>query len=402
MLNTTGATASYNDGMGTVTLSDSVNVLQVCYNTTHVYVRSEGLADYEMGPFNGNPNAPAAQGYTFKISRMPEEETGPKEDNPWAGALGVAANGVVMYGFGDARSYDPGSNSNSPSGQGIWNSDAWLSEDSTMDVAGAGHPDQNGNYHHHATPIALYPDPSTAHSPIVGFAFDGFPIYGPFGYTDPMNNTSAIKRISSGYTLRNITVRTILPDGSVASTPGPDVDGTFPLGTYSEDYEHTGTNGDLDEYNGRLCITPDYPGGTYAYFVTTDINGDPAFPYFIGPTYYGVVSNADIGPSAGNANIPAGVSCGTASEIQKKDRATDLSVSPNPFAEQFTITVNGNVSPYTLDVVNVQGQLVNVISSTPNYTKTQVDASNLNAGVYYLQMKVRGKLYGVPAKIVKL
>jgi len=271
-----------------------------------------------------------------------------------------------------------------------------------MDAAGAGHPDQNGNYHHHATPIALYPDPSTTHSPIVGFAFDGFPIYGPFGYTDPMNNTSAIKRISSGYTLRNITVRTILPDGSVASTPGPDVDGTFPLGTYSEDYEHTGTNGDLDEYNGRLCITPDYPGGTHAYFVTTDINGDPAFPYFVGPTYYGVVSNADIGPNAGNANIPAGVSCGTISEIQKKDRATDLSVAPNPFAEQFTITVNGNVSPYTLDVVNVQGQLVNVINSTPKYTKTQVDASTLNAGVYYLQVKVKGKLYGVPAKIVKL
>jgi hypothetical protein len=402
MVNTTGATASYNNGMGTVTLTDSVNVLQVCYNTTYVYVRSEGLADYEMGPFNGNPNAPSAQGYTFKIPRNPVEETGTNEDNPWGGPLGVAVNGVPLYGFGDARSYNPSLNANVGGGLGVWNSDAWMSEGSTMDATGAGHPDPNGNYHHHATPIALYSDPSTSHSPIVGFAADGFPIYGPWGYSSPMDNTSSIQRITSGYTLRSITTRTILPDGSTASTPGPNVDGTFPLGTYAEDYEYTGTVGDLDEYNGRLCVTPDYPNGTYAYFVTTDSNGDPAFPYIMGPTYYGVVSNADIGPNAGNASIPAGVSCGTISEIQNMDISTDPGLYPNPFIDQFTITIADNLSDYTLDLYNLQGQLVKEIGWGSDQSRIQIDARDLKGGTYYLQIKSKGKLYRSPVRIFKL
>ena len=43
---------------------------------------------------------------------------------------------------------------------------------------------------------------------------------------------------------------------------GPPIS-TFPLGFFIEDYEYLG-NGDLDENNGRYCITPDYPNGTFA------------------------------------------------------------------------------------------------------------------------------------------
>ena len=46
--------------------------------------------------------------------------------------------------------------------------------------------------------------------------------------------------------------------------------------------------GDLDRYNGRFCVTPEYPNGVYAYFTTiTGTDGHPAFPYFIGPEFYG-------------------------------------------------------------------------------------------------------------------
>ena len=47
---------------------------------------------------------------------------------------------------------------------------------------------------------------------------------------------------------------------------GPPI-GQFPLGFFIKDYEYQG-NGDLDRNNGRFCITPDYPNGTYAYFST--------------------------------------------------------------------------------------------------------------------------------------
>ncbi|MGA9777669.1 MAG: YHYH protein [Limisphaerales bacterium] len=48
-----------------------------------------------------------------------------------------------------------------------------------------------------------------------------------------------------------------------------------------------GVDFDLDEYNGRWCVTPEFPNGTYAYFVAIDSNGVPIFPYNIGRAFYG-------------------------------------------------------------------------------------------------------------------
>ena len=41
----------------------------------------------------------------------------------------------------------------------------------------------------------------------------------------------------------------------------------FPQGFFVEDYVFD-DSGDLDIHNGRFCVTPDYPNGTYAYFTT--------------------------------------------------------------------------------------------------------------------------------------
>ena len=60
---------------------------------------------------------------------------------------------------------------------------------------------------------------------------DSYPIYGPFGYSSANNSNSAIKRISSGYSLRSITTRTTLapPFGNnvAATSAGPDVNNIF-------------------------------------------------------------------------------------------------------------------------------------------------------------------------------
>jgi hypothetical protein len=58
------------------------------------------------------------------------------------------------------------------------------------------------------------------------------------------------------------------------------------LGSFVEDYIYLNGAGDLDQYNGRFCVTPEFPKGTYAYFVTTDLIGKPAFPYTIGSNYF--------------------------------------------------------------------------------------------------------------------
>jgi hypothetical protein len=142
---------------------------------------------------------------------------------------------------------------------------------------------------------------------------DGFPIYGPYGYSNATNPASGVRRLVSGFVIRNgqngttnlTTVgRTGLPQWAAraynrsatlaVSEYGPNVSTTYPLGRYVEDNDYLGDAGrvlgadfDLDEYNGRFCVTPEFPNGTYAYFVTIATNGAPAFPYNLGRSFYG-------------------------------------------------------------------------------------------------------------------
>ena len=87
------------------------------------------------------------------------------------------------------------------------------------------------------------------HSPILGFAYDGNPIYGPYGYDKPEGGP--IRRMTSSYT-NNPTVN-------------PQLRPPQQQGYFTNDYLYDGS-GDLDEHNGRFCVTPQFPDGTYAYF----------------------------------------------------------------------------------------------------------------------------------------
>jgi hypothetical protein len=120
---------------------------------------------------------------------------------------------------------------------------------------------------------------SNAHSPIIGWAYDGNPIYGPYGYSSITGGS--IRSMVSGYQLN------LQPNRPSITL--------YPAGFFVEDFEFIG-NGDLDEHNGRFCVTPEYPNGVYAYFTTiTDGQVDsvgpfrnyksPVFPYFVGNTY---------------------------------------------------------------------------------------------------------------------
>ena len=60
------------------------------------------------------------------------------------------------------------------------------------------------------------------------------------------------------------------------------------LGDLTQDYIYDSAVGSLDEFNGKFAVTPEYPNGTYAYFMTENSSGEPVYPYIIGPKYYGV------------------------------------------------------------------------------------------------------------------
>ena len=116
----------------------------------------------------------------------------------------------------------------------------------------------------------------TRHSPILGWSFDGHPIYGPYAYVDRENKNpyNQLKLMVSSYRVKS--TRDALITG-LSDT----------MGTYIEDYEYIEGSGDLDQYNGRFCVTPEYPAGVYAYFCTLDgTTGNPKFPYFVGPEFY--------------------------------------------------------------------------------------------------------------------
>ena len=117
------------------------------------------------------------------------------------------------------------------------------------------------------------------HSPIIGWAYDGNPIYGPYGYDT--NTGGNVRALRSGYKLATFSNRPALS--------------SWKQGFFCEDFVFTG-EGDLDEHNGRYCVTPDFPNGVYAYFATisdgfVESSGPfenfklPQYPYLIGNTF---------------------------------------------------------------------------------------------------------------------
>src|SRR6218665_911877 len=261
-----------NNATGYNGISSNVQTLQ--YSASQVYVSCSCIPGYAIGPWNGNPNLPSNQNFVFKITRNPQQNTG-TPTSVGLGHIGVFTNGVSIFNVSDAQSYN---------NAGVWNRNAYYWEGPGFDNC-LGHPQQQGEYHHHVSPKCLYNMNNTqSHSPLIGYAFDGFPVYGAYAYANT-NGTGGIKRMESSYVLSTNSSR----------TNGPAVGGNYPAGCFIEDYVFTQGAGDLDFRNGRFCITPEYPQGIYAYFVTLDASGQPAFPYTFFKSYYGVVQSGNIG-----------------------------------------------------------------------------------------------------------
>lgn len=302
-LNTTGAKAhSANATINSYVSGILTDVDKVAYDASYVYVHSSDVPSHDVGPFPGNPAYPADRNRTYRIPRVPVAAT-TTHTNVGLGAIGTMVNGVNLFNALDAQTYNNG---------GTWHQVANVFEASSFD-SGPGHPAPGqgmpqpgqllaGTYHYHQAPTALINqlrpggDNSSQHSPLLGFAFDGFPIYGSYGYANT-DGSGGVVRETSSYQLRNITQRHTLPNGtSLASGQwGPDVSAQYPLGSYSEDYVYVAGSGTLDQYDGRIVATPEYPGGTYAYFMPLDASLKNAYPYVLGSQYYGVVDTANLG-----------------------------------------------------------------------------------------------------------
>ena len=318
----------------------------------------------------------------------------------WTYTFGVSINGIK---------YDPNSavtwqNPNTNENNLDWHVEATSLENNigqNMGTQNGGHLNPFGEYHYHGIPTAYFSTQlgitAGSHSPIVGYAADGFPMYYKYVYSDADDSSSAIVALSSGYTLKSGQ-----RPGDGTSAP----DGPYD-GNYVEDYKYSNT--ELDECNGRYGVTPEYPYGTY-YYVLTDnfpyiprcfkgsevdhtfrIGPGPSCPSSTAATECTPLSYGCMDPFALNYNASANVDTGGCEYESVGIRSVEplkLGLHPNPSNGNTTISMEHlSTGPMILSVYNMQGQLIrreHLNAQSMSYT-----LDKMKAGTYIVTLSDR-------------
>lgn len=225
------------------------NEVIITTDSNYRYIQSNGLPNHSHGEFPNpnNPHAITEQGHNFRVPLNPLLASNSTYQQ--LGKFGVGLNGIP---------FDPGAaeyyNSDRNSG---WQYEALGGGVNLGLDDNHAHVQPNGSYHYHGLPTGLIEEnDESRHSPLIGYAADGFPIYAMYGFYRAEEPTSSIVKMKSSYVLKS---------GTRTNGPGGTYDGTF-----VEDYEYVEGHGDLDECHGRYGVTPDYPEGSYMYFITDE------------------------------------------------------------------------------------------------------------------------------------
>ena len=175
-------------------------------------IRSNGITGHPVGQFPNrrNPNSISEQSHAFRVPMNPVPANRPAPIRRGMN-FGVALNGVP-FDLGTAEFWrnDPGSG---------WRYEALSGKINLGLDRNSAHVQPNGAYHYHGLPKGLmtgmFPD---THSPLIGCAADGFPIYGLYGYADPKQPSKGVKQMRSGWRLKR---------GTRDGGPGGRYDGTY-------------------------------------------------------------------------------------------------------------------------------------------------------------------------------
>ena len=400
--NTTATGSYYTVAGGSTKIANNilVNCQKVQYSANFAYITCTGIPSYATGPFqDGNPSQATNQAAIFKMPLNPVANSGTKTATT-GGNIGIFINGVALFDYRDGVAWNPTTNAlcggpgnpacaGGPMATQAWNRDAILAEKAGFDCA-KGHPAM-GNYHHHQNPTAfkldlnvvstvcnlydadgLYKLDSTKHSPLIGFAYDGFPIYGAFGYKN-LDGTGVITRMKSSYSLKTATTR----------ANGPAVSTTYPNGYFREDYEYIANTASdyLDQYNGRICKTPEYPNGIYCYFATVDAKWNSAYPYVVGPSFYGVVAASKV------TSITETVSTYVRTPTNDLLSNLDITVFPNPSADLIAVQLGDLVKEdYAVELLDLTGRVVQKTHINKGSTIAYFDTQALYGGTYFVKI----------------
>lgn len=242
-------------------------------------ITSNSIPEHMVGMFGQglgslNPNAISEQNETYHITTTP---TVASSFTSLVSSTGSGTNVGPQYSFGilfsgvelDPIPAEPFPHNGimDPNVNWEWNLEA-LNVNIGLDCNYA-HVQPTGKYHYHGKPT-LFLDalgvPTNAMT-LIGYAADGFPIYYKYAYSSASDNSSAVIEMTSSYQLKT------------GERPGDGV--TAPCdtynGVYANDYEYVASLGTLDEANGRIGVTPEYPAGIYYYILTDDFPSIPRY-----------------------------------------------------------------------------------------------------------------------------
>ena len=242
-----------------------------------------GIPNHEVGTFP-NPNCPntiseQSINQTFTLCPTLVSEEGNYGVGGPLGASAYAINSVKFDPATAGRCDDDGVCSLAQ-GQGQWNIEALGHETFDFgDDMNHAHVQPTGEYHYHGMPELLMDLLGNDQSmTLVGWASDGFPVYARYGYSDANDSSSQLISLQPSWRLKTEPdegrpdTLTALEGGPGQGTNNPNI--PIPMGAFTQDFEYVEGQGDLDECNGRIGVTPEFPEGIYYYMVTDD------FPYF--------------------------------------------------------------------------------------------------------------------------
>lgn len=237
-----------------------------CTATTR-QLSANGIPDHDVGEFpnSNNPNTISEQTVSASYTLEPSETSAATELGGPRGVAGYVLNGVKIDASTAGTCDDSGNSCSLAGNVGGWNIEAlgqtafnFGTDDNNA------HVQPGGSYHYHGMPEGFITKRggSSSAMTLIGWAADGFPIYARYGHSVADDGSSELKAVTGSYQY----VTTV-------SDSRPSVD-DFPLGTFAQDYEYVEGSGDLDECNGRVGVTPEFPGGIYHYYATD------TYPYF--------------------------------------------------------------------------------------------------------------------------
>lgn len=222
---------------------------------------ANGVPDHTVGTFpnEGNPNAIAEQSVSASFSLSPVSTEAATELGGPRGTTGYVLNGVKIDASTAGSCDDSGDNCSLIDNSGNWSIEA-LSQTSFnfgTDENNA-HVQPGGAYHYHGMPQGFIDEQGGEGSRmiLIAWAADGFPIYARYGHSDANDASSELVVMTGSYQL---------VDTAIDSRPSVT---SYPLGTFRQDWVYVEGSGDLDECNGRIGVTPEFPEGIYHYFAT--------------------------------------------------------------------------------------------------------------------------------------